>query len=277
MYGGLGFELRRDAAGQCLVSDAETKSLGAGRAKMMKIAAVVLAVGVFFALTRQLGGYVPLLASWVEGLGALGPVVFIAAYIAGVLAFVPGALLTLTGGALFDLVEGTIYVFTAAVIGSSLAFLVARYLVRGLIEERLRHHPRFSALDAAVGDQGLKIVFLLRLSPAFPFNFMNYALGVTRVSFRDYLIASIGMLPGTLLYVYYGKIAGDAAALAAGAAVDKDAAYYAVLALGLLATIAVTAIVTRLAKTALAENTPGDGAAAEGHSATQPADSLRGK
>jgi uncharacterized membrane protein YdjX (TVP38/TMEM64 family) len=112
-----------------------------------------------------------------------------------------------------------------------------------------------------VADQGLKIVFLLRLSPAFPFNFMNYALGVTRVSFRDYLIASLGMLPGTLLYVYYGKVAGDAAALAAGAAVDKDAAYYVVLALGLVATLAVTAIVTRLARKALAENTHDSGEA----------------
>jgi uncharacterized membrane protein YdjX (TVP38/TMEM64 family) len=106
-----------------------------------------------------------------------------------------------------------------------------------------------------VADQGLKIVFLLRLSPAFPFNFMNYGLGVTQVSFRDYLIASIGMLPGTLLYVYYGKVVGDAAALAAGAAVDKDAAYYVVLTLGLVATIAVTTIVTRLARKALAQNT----------------------
>lgn len=221
----------------------------------MKIAIGVVALVVLAVLARQLGGYIPQLAEEIEGLGALGPIVFIVAYIAGVLAFLPGALLTLTGGALFDLVQGTIYVFAAAVIGSSLAFLIARYVARDMIEEKLREHPRFAALDAAVADQGLKIVFLLRLSPAFPFNFMNYALGLTRVSFRDYFIASVGMLPGTLLYVYYGKVAGDAAALAAGAAVDKDGAYYAVLALGLVATVGVTAIVTRLARKALAENT----------------------
>lgn len=221
----------------------------------MKIAIGVVALVVLAVLARQLGGYIPQLAEEIEGLGALGPIVFIVAYIAGVLAFLPGALLTLTGGALFDLVQGTIYVFAAAVIGSSLAFLIARYVARDMIEEKLREHPRFAALDAAVADQGLKIVFLLRLSPAFPFNFMNYALGLTRVSFRDYFIASAGMLPGTLLYVYYGKVAGDAAALAAGAAVDKDGAYYAVLALGLVATVGVTAIVTRLARKALAENT----------------------
>ncbi|MBW2726879.1 MAG: TVP38/TMEM64 family protein [Deltaproteobacteria bacterium] len=238
------------------MSEAQDEASQPDRAKLLKIAAVAVGLIVFIVLTRRLGGYIPELAGWVENQGALGPLIFIAAYVVGVVAFLPGALLTLTGGALFSLPMGTVYVFTAAVIGSALAFLSARYLARGMIEEKLRHHPRFAALDSAVADQGLKIVFLLRLSPAFPFNFMNYALGVTRVSFRDYMIASIGMLPGTLLYVYYGKVAGDAAALAAGAAVDKDAAYYVVLALGLVATIAVTAIVTRLARKALAENTP---------------------
>jgi uncharacterized membrane protein YdjX (TVP38/TMEM64 family) len=223
--------------------------------RALKIVGIIAAVVVFYFLTRQLGGYIPELQAQIKDLGPLGPVVFIVSYVVGVLAFLPGAALTLTGGALFDLVEGTIYVFTAAVIGSGLAFLAARYLARSFIEEKLRDHPRFAALDAAVADQGLKIVFLLRLSPAFPFNFMNYALGLTRVSFRDYMLASIGMLPGTLLYVYYGKVAGDAAALAAGAAVDKDGAYYVVLGLGLLATLGVTAIVTRLARKALAETT----------------------
>lgn len=227
----------------------------ASRGNTLKVAIGLVVLVALFLAARRLGGSIPQLANWVEGLGALGPVVFVAAYIVGVVAFLPGALLTLTGGALFDIGPGTFYVFVAAVIGSSLAFLAARYVARGLIEEKLRHHPRFAALDGAVADQGLKIVFLLRLSPAFPFNFMNYALGLTRVSFRDYFLASIGMLPGTLLYVYYGKVAGDAAALAAGAAVEKDLAYYLVLGLGLVATVAVTAIVTRLARKALAENT----------------------
>ena len=212
---------------------------------------IVLVVG-----ARQLGGAIPAVVEYVESLGALGPLVFILSYVIGVVAFLPGALLTLTGGALFDIGPGTLYVFVAAVVGSSLAFLSARYVARSLIEERLRHHPRFAALDTAVADHGLKIVFLLRLSPAFPFNFMNYALGLTRVSFRDYFLASAGMLPGTLLYVYYGKVAGDAAALAAGAAVEKDASQYLLLGLGLVATIAVTTVVTRIARKALAQSTP---------------------
>jgi len=106
-----------------------------------------------------------------------------------------------------------------------------------------------------VGAQGRKIVFLLRLSPVFPFTLLNYGLGLTNVRFVDYVIASIGMLPGTLLYVYYGKVIGDVAALAGGTAMEKGPADYAILILGLAATIVVTTIVTRIARRALSDVT----------------------
>jgi uncharacterized membrane protein YdjX (TVP38/TMEM64 family) len=177
-------------------------------------------------------------------------------YAVAVIAFVPGSVLTLAGGAIFDLFWGTVYVFIAAVIGSSGAFLVARYLARGAVESRLGRSERFASLDRNIGGQGLKIVFLLRLSPVFPFSFMNYAIGLTRISFRDYLLSSVGMLPGTVLYVYYGKLVGDVAVLAGGAAPERGAGYYAILAIGLAATIAVTALVTRIARRALEEAAP---------------------
>jgi uncharacterized membrane protein YdjX (TVP38/TMEM64 family) len=167
--------------------------------------------------------------------------------------------LTLAAGAIFGLQAGVVIVFAAAVLGASAAFLVSRYVARAAIEQRIAGNARFAAIDRAVGAQGRKIVFLLRLSPVFPFTLLNYALGLTRVRFADYVIASIGMLPGTLLYVYYGKLAGDVAALAGGAAVEKGAGYYTVLALGLVATIAVTAVVTRTARKALAEATDDEG------------------
>jgi uncharacterized membrane protein YdjX (TVP38/TMEM64 family) len=147
------------------------------------------------------------------------------------------------------------YVFLAAVLGASAAFLVARYLARAAIERRLAGNRRFAAIDRAVGIQGRKLVFLLRLSPVFPFNLLNYALGLTSVRFVDYVVASVGMLPGTFLYVYYGKLVGDLAALAGGAAVEKGTGYYLVLALGLAATIVVTTLVTRTAQRALKEAT----------------------
>ena len=147
--------------------------------------------------------------------------------------------------------------FTAATLGAAAAFLVARHAARAVVERRLATSPRFAALDRAIAAEGRKIVFLLRLSPLFPFNLLNYALGVTRVRFADYLVASVGMIPGTILYVYYGKLAGDVATLAGGAVVERGAGYWAVLVLGLAATVAVTAIVTRSARRALRAATEG--------------------
>jgi len=208
-------------------------------------------VVVLVVLGRQVGAYVPQFAVWVNSLGVWGPVIFILGYAVATVAFAPGSLLTLTAGAVFGLGKGVLYVFVAAVLGSSAAFLVSRHLARAVIEQRVAGNPRFAAIDRAVSAQGRKIVFLLRLSPVFPFNLLNYVLGLTNVRFVDYLVASIGMIPGTLLYVYYGKLAGDIAALTGGAAVEKGAAYYVVLVLGLAATVLVTTLVTRTARRAL--------------------------
>jgi uncharacterized membrane protein YdjX (TVP38/TMEM64 family) len=216
---------------------------------------VAIAIVGVVLLARYLGGYVPRFAVWVNELGVWGPVIFILGYAAAAVAFVPGSLLTLAAGAIFGLGAGVVYVFVAATMGASAAFLVSRYVARHAVERRLAGNPRFAAIDKAVGAEGRKIVFLLRLSPIFPFNLLNYALGLTKVRFVDYFIASAGMLPGTLLYVYYGKLAGDVAALAGGAAVEKGPGYYAVLGLGLVATVVVTTIVTRTARRALREAT----------------------
>lgn len=210
---------------------------------------------VLFTAGREVGAYVPRFAAWVDGLGVLGPVVFVLGYVLATIAFVPGSLLTLSAGAIFGLGAGVAYVFVGASIGATAAFLVSRYVARSAVEARLAGNERFTRIDRAVAGQGLRIVTLLRLSPVFPFNLLNYALGLTRVSLRDYVIACLGMLPGTLLYVYYGKLAGDVAALAGGAAPERGAGYYGVLTLGLVATIAVTAIITRTARRALQEAT----------------------
>jgi uncharacterized membrane protein YdjX (TVP38/TMEM64 family) len=206
---------------------------------------------------RWAAALLPGFSAWVDGLGPWGPIAFAAGYVLATVAFVPGSLLTLAAGALFGLLRGTVLVFVAATLGASLAFLIARYAARGAIERRLADNERFAAIDRAIGAQGRRIVFLLRLSPLFPFNLLNYALGLTRVRFPDYLVASAGMLPGTLLYVYYGKVAGDVARLAGGTTAPRGAGYYAVLGLGLAATVAVTTLVTRTARRALREATDG--------------------
>jgi uncharacterized membrane protein YdjX (TVP38/TMEM64 family) len=216
---------------------------------------VLSALVLLFLLSRTLGSYVPRFAAWVDSLGPLGPLVFVIGYAGAVVAFVPGSLPSLFGGAIFGLAKGVVLVFVAATLGASLAFLVSRHLVRALIERRIAGNPRFAAIDHAIEKAGRRIVFLLRLSPVFPFSLLNYALGLTRVRFLDYLLASVGILPGTLLYVYYGHVLGLAAALAGGVGHARGAGDYAVLGLGLVATIIVTTLITRIARRALAEAT----------------------
>ncbi|MEE8556838.1 MAG: TVP38/TMEM64 family protein [Myxococcota bacterium] len=226
-----------------------------GRFSIVKLLGVAAALGLLYLLGGEAGRAIPRFAAWVESLGVWGPFAFMVGYVVGVIALVPGSILTLAAGAIFGLLLGTVYVFIAATIGACGAFLVARYLARGSVEQRLGQSPRFAAIDRAVSAEGRRIVFLLRLSPVFPFSLLNYALGLTRIRFADYFVASVGMIPGTLLYVYYGKLVGDVAALAGGAAVEKGPAYYAVLVVGLLATVLVTTLVTRSARRALREAT----------------------
>ena len=223
-------------------------------AKPLLLAAALVA---FIVVAQRAGGYIPAFAEWVDGLGVWGPLVFVVGYAAATVSFLPGSLMTMAGGAVFGLVFGTVYAFIGASTGATAAFLVARYIARDAIEHKLEGSRRFAAIDKAVGQQGRRIVLLLRLSPVFPFNLLNYGLGLTKVKLLDYVVACVGMLPGTLLYVYYGKLTGDVATLAAGAAPQRDTMYYVVLGIGLAATVAVTAFVTRIANRALKEHTDG--------------------
>ena len=219
---------------------------------------VVLAVLAVLATGgRQLAGLVPALAHLVEGLGAWAPLAFILTYAVATVAFVPGSLLTLAAGALFGIVHGTAYVAIGATVGEAAAFLIARHFARRFVERRIAGSPRFAAIDAALGREGWRVVLLLRLSPVVPFNLLNYALGITQVSFRDFLFASVGILPGTLLYVYYGQVAGEVAAIAGGAAPARGAEYYALLVAGLAATVGATVLISRAARRALASSTQG--------------------
>ncbi len=225
------------------------EAAAAARWGWILVAGLVL-VGVI-AGGRQLAGLVPAFTGWVRDLGPVGPVVFMAGYALAVVAFVPGSLLTLAAGAVFGVFAGTGYVLIGATLGSAAAFLISRHVARAPFERRLGTNPRFAAIDRAIAGQGRKVVFLLRLSPVFPFTLLNYALGLTRIRFGDFLVASIGMLPGTLLYAYSGKVAGDLAELAAGSGPARGPGYYAVLIVGLLATVGVTVLITRIARQAL--------------------------
>jgi uncharacterized membrane protein YdjX (TVP38/TMEM64 family) len=187
----------------------------------------------------------------IAGLGPLAPLGFVAVYVLATVLFVPGSILTLGAGAVFGVVRGSILVSVAATLGATSAFLVGRYLARDWVAGRIATNARFQAIDEAVAREGWKIVGLTRLSPVFPFNLLNYAFGITRVSLRDYVFASwIGMVPGTVMYVYIGSLAGSLATLGAGGR-SRTPAEWALYAVGLVATVAVTVIVTRIARAAL--------------------------
>ena len=150
------------------------------------------------------------LQQWLENAGAAAPVLFMLIYIAGTIFFLPGSLLTLVGGALFGPVLGTFYNLTAATIGAMLSFIVARYLASDWVTNKTG--GRMKQLINGVETEGWRFVAFVRLVPLFPFNLLNYALGLTRISFTQYSIATyICMLPGAIAYTYLGYIGREAA------------------------------------------------------------------
>jgi uncharacterized membrane protein YdjX (TVP38/TMEM64 family) len=205
------------------------------------------------------------LLAWVEGAGFAGGLVFVGIYITATVLFVPGSILTLGAGFVFGVLRGTAYVSVASTVGATLAFLVGRYLARDWIAGKVEGNDRFKTIDDAVGREGWKIVGLTRLSPVFPFNLLNYAYGLTKVSLRGYFLASwIGMLPGTLMFVYIGSLASNLATL--GGDRSRTTLEWVLYGVGLLATVAVTVFVTKLARQALSRKIDAEEPATEGAS-----------
>jgi uncharacterized membrane protein YdjX (TVP38/TMEM64 family) len=194
---------------------------------------------------------------WVDSLGWWGAIAFIVIYNIATLLFIPGSLLTLKGGSLFGLLWGSVYVLIAATIGATFAFLVGRYISRDWVCQQIGNKPKFKAIDKAVAKNGFKIVFLTRLSPIFPFNLLNYAFGVTQVSLKDYILGSIGMIPGTLMYVYMGSLIGDIAINNPSIPRNPETQLVQLLLrlFGLITTVFVTFYVAQVAKKALNEST----------------------
>jgi uncharacterized membrane protein YdjX (TVP38/TMEM64 family) len=154
---------------------------------------------------------------WAKGMGAMGGAIYAVFYIAGTALFFPGLPLTLGAGFLYGAIIGTLVVSPASVAGATLAFLIARYVARNWVTRRLKKYPQAAAIDRAIEKNGFKAVVLLRLQPVLPFNILNYALGLTSIRLRDYMLASwIGMFPATVLYVYLGSVMNDISDLLRG-------------------------------------------------------------
>ncbi|MBD3345149.1 MAG: DUF547 domain-containing protein [Chitinivibrionales bacterium] len=195
------------------------------------------------------------LGDFVQGLGIWGMIIFVVVYIGATVMLAPGSALTLAGGLIYGLVWGTILVSIASTTAAAVAFLIARYAARDRVVRMAQQHPRFAAIDKAINDGGWKIVALLRLSPAIPFNLQNYLYGLTPIDFKTCIATSwLFMLPGTFMYVYLGYLArAGVAATAEGR--TAGAGIWALRIAGFIATVAVTVYITRLAGKALAGKT----------------------
>lgn len=189
--------------------DAQPSSTSARSITRIILLLLVL-VGLFFALRWLRGsGLLERALDWIKELGPWGPIVFIAIYIVAVVFFVPASVFTLGAGFVFGMVWGSVYVLVAAVVASNITFLIARHLARDWITRKIGAQPKFKALDEAVAREGWKIVALVRLAPVFPFSLSCYAFGLTRIPLWDHFLASFAMIPGTLMYVYFGSVARD--------------------------------------------------------------------
>jgi uncharacterized membrane protein YdjX (TVP38/TMEM64 family) len=218
------------------------------------VALVTIVIGLFLAMKfLPVQQWLRTFNDWVGQIGTAGIFIFIGVYAVATVLLAPGVILTIGAGFAFGLWKGFLAVSGGATIGAALAFLVARFIARDRIEAIAQRNDKFRKIDNAIGRQGVKLIFLLRLSPVIPFNLSNYFYGLTAVKFWPYVVASwIGMMPGTFLYVYIGA-AGKAAVTAAagGEPLKHGWQYWTFLGVGLAATIIVTIWVTKIARDAL--------------------------
>lgn len=184
-------------------------------------------------------------------LGPWAPVLFVLLYVAAALTLAPAFFLTVAAGAMFGVWRGSVIVFIGASLGSSAVFALASPLARSRWMQRVTRNPHVAAVRAAVVGEGAWVMFLLRLSPFVPYNILNYALALSGVRFRDFVVALLGMIPAIIMYTYYGKVVGDVAALAAGVSPPRGLEYYVLLVVGLIAIAVSTTMITRAARRAI--------------------------
>ena len=163
----------------------------------------------------------------------------------------PAFVLSVAAGALFGVWRGSLLVFVSATLGAMAAYGVARAVTGTRFVKWVMRDRRVEVVRRAVAHRSVWVQFLLRLSPIVPYVLLNYALGFSRVRIRDFLVACFGMIPTIVMYVYYGRVVGDVAKIAAGVAPPRGREYYVLLVVGLMATVVATMVITRAARRAI--------------------------
>lgn len=229
--------------------------------KKAAVLVAILACLAAIAFVFPVGEWIVAALGFIEANRRVAWLIYILSYIAATVLLIPGSIITLAAGFIFGLPMGVVVVSAGSVIGASCAFIIGRFFVRDWVAGKIAEMPRFRALDRATNSNGFMIVFLARLSPLFPFNLLNYGMGLTAVRLRDYFFASwIGMLPGTIVYVYIGTLAKDLTELSSGQ-IDSGTAGRVLLVAGFVATLVLTVLITRKATQVL--NAELDAAAGE--------------
>ena len=214
---------------------------------------LITVAAVFLPITQWVNAF----AEWIRTLGFAGALLFIVAFVVAALISLPASVFAAAAGLIYGFAGGAAVALCGAITASTLGFLLARHVFRERVETYARSHRKFSAMDHALGEQGWKIVALLRLSPVMPLGLSTYLFGVTSIEFPAYAITSaLGVIPGTLMYVYLGAVGGVGIA---GAKHQRSPLEWTLMLAGLLATIAVTVLVGRIAKTALSKSAPAVG------------------
>jgi uncharacterized membrane protein YdjX (TVP38/TMEM64 family) len=181
-------------------------------------------------------------------LGPWAPVLFVLIYIVAAVTLAPAFFLTVAGGAVFGVWQGSLLVFVGASLGASAVYALASPLASIRWMRRVTSDHRVAAVRNAVAGGGVRVMLLLRLSPLVPYSILNYALALSGVRYADFLVALLGMIPAIVLYTYYGKVVGDVAALAAGVSPPRGLEYYVLLAVGLVTVVVSTTMITRAAR-----------------------------
>ncbi len=217
------------------------------RRTLIRLMGLVVPLAFSLLILRWLSPWLPSFAVWVESLGIWAPVAYVAAYITAVVFMLPAFLLIIAGGAVFGIWYGAALALTGAIGGATIAFLVARYWARERVARHITRNPLLNSLDNAIGKNGLRLVFLLRLSPVVPFVLTNYALGATRVRLQDFLLGTVGLAPIVLTYAALGKVSG------AQAVDGSNPVSVTVLAVGIAATVILGVLLTRMVQNAISE------------------------
>lgn len=224
----------------------------AARGRVLRWAAAAVALAIVVWLGRYLGHHLVALEDWVRGLGPAGPLAFLVMFVVLALFCLPDTIFAIAAGVLFGLWIGTGLIVAGVIAATSISFLLARRVLRQRVERRLERSPRLLALQRAIGGGGVRLQFLLRLTPLNPV-IVSYVLGTSGVRYPTFLIACAGLVPGLFIEVYLGYAAAHLSKVTSGA--QSHPPLHTALAVGGLAMcLLVMALVTRAARRALAEN-----------------------